>query len=80
MNETLPSVAKEGFDLHELKSIYLNYLSDYEIFKESHFTRFRENLIEGAPKYEVITQRVFRKDSMTEMFSIFLKASKSWIL
>ena len=80
MNEALPSVAKEGFDLHELKNIYLIYLSENEIFKESHFTRFRENLIERAPKYEVITQRVFFKGSMTEMFSIFLKASRSWIL
>ena len=36
MNETLPSVAKEGFDLHELENIYLDYLSEYEIFIESH--------------------------------------------
>ena len=32
MNETLPSVAKEGFDLHQLQNIYLDYLSEYEIF------------------------------------------------
>ena len=28
MNETFPSVAKEGFDLHELEDIYLDYLSE----------------------------------------------------
>ena len=38
MNETLPSVAKEGFDLHELENIYLNYLSEHEILIESHIT------------------------------------------
>ena len=36
-----------------------------------------------APEYEVIKhdekQRVFRKESMHEMFSIFLKTSRSWI-
>ena len=54
MNETLPSVAKESFDLHELENIYLAYLSEYEIFIESHITRFGENLIERAPEYKVI--------------------------
>ena len=38
MNETFPSVAKEGFDLHELEDIYLDYLSEYEILIESHIT------------------------------------------
>ena len=80
MNETLPSVAKVGFDLYELENIYLNYLSEYEIFIES---RFCENLIERTPEYEVIKhdkkQRVFRKEPMHEMFSIFLKTSRSWI-
>ena len=37
MNETLTSVAKEGFDLHESENIYLDYLSEYETFKESQF-------------------------------------------
>ena len=50
---------------------------------ESHITQFGENLTERAPEYEVITmdkkQRVFRKESTHEMFSIFLKASRSWI-
>ena len=68
MNETLPSVAKEGFDLHELENIYLDYLSEYEIFIESHTIRFGENLIERAPEYEVIKhdkkQRAFCKESM----------------
>ena len=49
----------------------------------SRITRFGENLIESAPEYEVIKmdkkQRVFRKESMREMFSIFLKTSRSWI-
>ena len=70
----------EGFDLHDLENIYLDYLSEYEIFVESHITRFSEKLIERA--YEVMKmdekQRVFRKDSMHEMFSIFLKALRSW--
>ena len=83
MNETLPSVAKEGFDLHELENIYLDYLSEYEIFIDSHIARFGENLIERVPEYEVVKhdkrQRIFRKESMHEMFSIFLKASRSWI-
>ena len=34
--------------------LYLDYLSEYEIFIESHITRFGENLIERAPNYEVI--------------------------
>ena len=45
MNETLPSVAKQGFDLHEFENIYLDYLSKYGIFIESHITRFIENVI-----------------------------------
>ena len=53
-NKTLPSVAKEDFDLHELENIYLDYLSEYEILIESQITRFGENLIERAPEYEVI--------------------------
>ena len=40
-------------------------------------------MIEKAPEYEVIKkdkkQCVFRKESMQEMFSIFLKESRSWI-
>ena len=47
INETLPSVAKEGVDLHERGNICPYYLSAYEIFIESHITRFGENLIEG---------------------------------
>ena len=47
MNETVLLVAKEGFDLHELESMYLDYLSEYEILIESHITRFGENLIES---------------------------------
>ena len=54
MNKTLPSVAKEGFDLHGLENIYLYYLSEYEIFIESHITRFGEHLIERAPEYQVM--------------------------
>ena len=64
MNKTLPSVAKEGFDLHELENIYLDYLSEYEIFIESHTIRFGENLIERAPEYEVI-----KIDKKTACFS-----------
>ena len=83
MNETFLSVAKEDFDLRELENIYLDYLSEYEIFMESHITRFGENLIKRAPKYEVMKhdkkQLVFRKEPIHEMFSIFLKASRSWI-
>ena len=83
MNEILLSVAKERFDLHEFENIYLDYLSEYEILIESHITQFGENLTERAPEYEVIKmdkkQRVFCKESMHEMFSIFLKASRSWI-
>ena len=83
MDKTLPSVAKEGFHLHELESIFLDYLSEYEIFIESDITRFGENLIERTPEYEVINhdkkQRVFRKESIHEMFSIFPKISKCWI-
>ena len=49
----------------------------------SRITRFGENLIESALEYEVIKmdkkQLVFRKESMREMFSIFLKTSRSWI-
>ena len=33
MNETLSSVAKKGFDLHELENICLDYLSEYKILK-----------------------------------------------
>ena len=47
MNETVLLVAKEGFDLHELENMYLDYLSEYEILIESHITRFGENLIES---------------------------------
>ena len=36
----------ERFDLHELENIYLGYLSEYEIFIESHITRFGGSLIE----------------------------------
>ena len=83
MNETLPLVAREGFDLHELENTYLHYLSEYEIFIESHITRFIENLIERAPEYEAIKlekkQRVFRKEYMHEMCSVFVKASRCWI-
>ena len=82
MNETLPSVTK-GLDLHELEKMYLDYLSEFEILIESRTTRFGENLTERASEYEVIKmdkkQRVFRKVSMHEMFSIFLKAPRSWI-
>ena len=82
MNKTLQSVAKESFDLHVLEIIYLDYLSEYEIFIKSHITRFRENLIERAPENGPIKhdekQHVFRKESMHEMFSIFLKSSRSW--
>ena len=47
MNETVLLVAKEGFDLHELENMYLDYLSEYGILIESHITRFGENLIES---------------------------------
>ena len=83
MNETLPSFAKEGFDLHELENIYVDYLPEYEIFIDGHIARFCENLIERVPEYEVVKhdkrQRIFRKESMHGMFSIFLKVSRSWI-
>ena len=83
INETLPSVDKEGFNLHELENIYLDYLSEYEILIESHITRLGENLIERAPEYKVIKmdkkERVFRTESMHEIFSVFLKESRSWI-
>ena len=50
---------------------------------ESHITQFIENLIERAPEYGVIKhdtkQRVCRKESMYETFSIFLKAPRPWI-
>ena len=63
MNGTLSSVAK-GFDLHGLENIYLDHLSGYEIFIESHITRFGENLIERAPEYEAI-----KMDKKTACFS-----------
>ena len=56
MNETLPSVAKEGFHLHESENIHLDCLQQCEIFIESCKTRFGENVIERAPKYELIKQ------------------------
>ena len=62
MNQILPWVAKEGFDLHE--NIYLDYLSEYEIFIESHIIRSGENLIERATEYEVI-----KMDKKTACFS-----------
>ena len=72
MNKTLPSVAKEDFDLHELENIYLDYLSEYEILIESHIAQFREKLIERAPEYEVIKmdkkQHVFHKESIVGLF------------
>ena len=44
-------------------------------------TRFGVNLIDREPEYEVIKhdkkQPVFCKEFMYEMFSIFLKASRS---
>ena len=72
MNKTLPSVAKEDFDLHELENIYLDYLSEYEILIESHIAQFGEKLIERAPEYEVIKmdkkQYVFHKESIVGLF------------
>ena len=38
-------LAKEGFDLQEQENIYLDYLSEYEIFIESHIKQFREILM-----------------------------------
>ena len=64
MNGTLPSVAKEGFDLHELENIYFDYLSEYKIFIASHITRFGENLIERVREHEVI-----KMDEKTACFS-----------
>ena len=64
-------------DLSKKMSKKIYTLTIYQrIFKENHFTQFGENMIERAPKYEVITQCVFRKYSMDQMFSVFLKASK----
>ena len=54
MNEALPLISKEGFDLYELENICLDYLSEYEILIESHITGFSENFIEKTPEYEVI--------------------------
>ena len=72
MNKTLPSVAKEDFDLHKLENIYLDYLSEYEILIEGHITQFGENLIEKAPEYEVRKmdkkQCVFHKESTVGLF------------
>ena len=56
--------AKENFDFHELQNIYLDYSSEYEIFIESHITRFGEKLMEIAPEYEVI-----KIDKKTTCFS-----------
>ena len=81
MSATLPSVAKEGFDLSELENMCLDYLS--EILIQSHITRFGKSLLERAPEYEVIKhdkkQRVFCKESMHEMFTFSLKTSRSSI-
>ena len=68
MNKTLPSVTREGFDLHQLEDIYLDHLP-YEIFIESHITQFDKNLSERIPDYEVIKKYcVFRNESMYKYF------------
>ena len=82
MNEALHTEALNGFEIHELENMYLDYLSQYSIHLSSHITRFSEELIERAPTYEIIKNketRVFRKECVHEMFSTFLQSSRNWI-
>ena len=73
---------EDGFDMHDLQDMYLDFLSNYNIEIGGNVTRFGQDLIERAPNYEIIKDgetRVFRKESVRELFSIFRQSSKSWI-
>ena len=82
MNETPPTEAVNGFEIHELENMYLEYLSEYNIDVASHITRFSEELLKRAPAYEIIKKketRVYPRDSVHELFSIFVNSKRNWI-
>ena len=71
----------DGFDMHDLQDMYLDFLSKYSIEISGNITHFGQACLK-APNYEVIIDqrtRVFRKESVRELFSIFRQSSKIWI-
>ena len=72
-----------GFVLKELESIYLDYLSNYDIQIDSHVTRFGYHLCERAPNLEIRKvlkqKRVLVSDSIDSMVDNHIKTSTDWI-
>ena len=54
MNESSISDAANGFEIHDLENMYIDYLTDYDIHVVSHITRFSNELIKRAPTYQII--------------------------
>ena len=72
----------DGFNIHDLQDMYLDFLSKYSIEIIGNVTRFGQHLLEKAPNFEIIKDpktKVFRKEYVRELFSIFRQSSKNWI-
>ena len=82
INENYSANSENGFEIHELEAMYLEYLSNYEICITSHITRFIDELASRAPNFEIrktMDTRVFRTDSLDHLLSVFLQSSRNWI-
>lgn len=67
-------ITSNGFNIHDLQDMYLDFLSKCSIEISGNVTRFEKDLLKKATKYEIIKDQesgVFRKESASELFSIF---------
>ena len=72
----------DGFNIHDLQDVYLDFLSKYSIEISGNVTRFGQYLLEKAPNFEIIKDpetQVFGKEYVRELFRIFRQSSKNWI-
>ena len=82
MNEAQEAEAQNGFNIHDLEDMYLEYLSKYGVLTGKHVTRFGQELLERTSNYEIIKDgetRVYCKGSLRELFSIFHQLSQTSI-
>ena len=70
----------DGFNIHDLKDMYLDFFwSNFSIKISRNVIRFGQDLLEKVPNYEIIKDqetRFFCKESVPELFSIFFSVIK----
>ena len=59
-------ITSNGFNMHDLQDMYLDFLSKCSIEISGNVTRFEKDLLKKATNYEIIKDQesgVFRKES-----------------